>query len=295
MSSVFEATRLTKRFDRAVALENVDVEIPKHSIVGLIGKNGSGKTTLLRHLLGLYVATDGECTTLGRPSHRLTRDELVRIGSVPQECRLLDWMSVEYHIRYVASFYPRWDRERERRLCDDLELDRNATVGALSPGNAQKLAIVLALCHHPDLVILDEPVSALDPIARNKLLGFLVELIAEDDATIVVSSHVLRDIEQIVDRILCLDHGHVVGDASLDDLKDRFAEWRVTTRTGSLPGAFDESFVLRQDVNGRQALITVQAAESEIEAFELRHGVDVEIRPLNLERIFPLLLEEGAA
>jgi ABC-2 type transport system ATP-binding protein len=293
MDHVFEARELTKTFGSVTALDRVDVAVPRGSIVGLVGKNGSGKTTLLRHLLGLYLPTRGASITLGVASGELGRDQLARIGAVHQESRFLDWMTVEQHVRYVASFYPRWDRDREQRLCRDLELDADALVGALSPGNVQKLALVLAMGHHPELLVLDEPVSALDPIVRNTLLSFLVELTATDEATVVVSSHVLRDIEQIVDRVICLDVGRVTTEASLDELQERYAEWRVLAPLGGLPDRFDEPFVLRQQVNGRQALLLVRRAAAELETFRRRHGVEVEIRPLNLERLFPLLVEEG--
>ena len=132
---------------------------------------------------------------------------MIRIGFVPQEIRLIDWMTVEQHLSYVASFYPRWDGERQARLLRELELDTASTVGALSSGNVQKLAVILACCHHPELLVLDEPVSDLDPIARGgRLLEFLLELLREDETTIVVSSHVLRDVEKIVDHgCVCLD------------------------------------------------------------------------------------------
>jgi ABC-2 type transport system ATP-binding protein len=293
MEHVFETKDLTKKFDATVALDHVTLGVPKGSIVGLVGKNGCGKTTLLRHLVGLHLPTSGTSTTLGRPSGKLGHDELVRIGNVPQENRFLDWMDVDQHIRYVASFYPRWDRDREKRLLEDLELSPGVQVGALSPGNAQKLALVLALGHHPELLVLDEPVSALDPIARGKLLSFLLELLREDDATIVISSHVLRDVEQVVDRVICLDEGRLKVSEPLDDLKERYAEWRLTVREGSeLPRRFPEPYVLRQEVNGRQASLLVRGPGAELSTFRERYPVDVEVRPLNLERMFPLLLEE---
>lgn len=294
MEYVFETKDLTKQFGATVALDRVTVGVPRGSIVGLVGKNGCGKTTLLRHLVGLYLPTAGTSTTLGRPSGRLGHDELVRIGNVPQENRFLNWMDVDQHIRYVASFYPRWDREREKRLLQDLELSPSVQVGALSPGNAQKLALILALGHHPELLVLDEPVSALDPIARAKLLAFLSELLREDDATIMISSHVLRDVEQVVDRVICLDEGRLKVSEPLDDLRERYAEWRLTVREGAkLPQSFPETFVLRQQVNGRQASLLVNGSEAELFLFRKRYPVEVDVRPLNLERMFPLLLAEG--
>ena len=236
METAFEVRELTKQFGDVTALNGISLSVPKRSIVGLIGKNGSGKTTLIRHLIGLYLPTSGACITLGCAIEDLGPGELSRIGVVHQECRFLDWMKVDQHLRYVASFYEHWDRDLEQRLLRDLELDSSARVGTLSPGNVQKLAIILAVCHHPDLLILDEPVSGLDPIAREQLLQFLLELLRQDANTIVVSSHILRDIEKIVDRIICLDEGRVKADASLDDLQDRYA--RVIGRPINLEKMF---------------------------------------------------------
>ena len=143
MRHVIETTDLSKIFndgthDATTALDGITLAVPAGSLVGLIGRNGCGKTTLMRHVVGLYLPSGGICITLGKASAELGHDELARIGVVPQENRFLEWMTVEQHIRYVASFYPRWDREREEKLCDDLELEKGVRVGNLSSGNTQK-------------------------------------------------------------------------------------------------------------------------------------------------------------
>jgi len=293
MDSVFEAKGLSKRFDDVVALDDIDLEIRPQSIVGLLGKNGSGKTTLLGQLMGLQLPTAGTSRTLGKLSSQLDHEELIHIGFVPQEIRLLDWMTVHQHLRYVSCFYPEWDRERQRRLQDELELESGAVVGSLSSGDLQKLAIILAVCHHPSLLILDEPVSDLDPIVRGRLLEFLLELLQEDRATILVSSHVLRDVEKIVDRVVCLDHGRVVTDTDLDELKERFAEWIVLARHDSLPKEFEETFILDQEISGREGRLLVDRSQAAPENFAATHQLEISSRSLNLEEIFPLLLEES--
>ena len=201
-------------------------------------------------------------------------------------------MSVRQQLAYAASFYERWDRALEHRLLGELELDGRARIHRLSPGNQQKLAILLAVCPRPRLLLLDEPVSALDPLAREQLLGFLLELLREGEVTIAVASHVLRDVERVVDRVACLDAGRLVADADLDVLQETYAEWRVVAKNGGLPVRFDEPWILDQEVQTHQARLAVRAAEVEREAFEARWHAEVESRPLSLERIFPLLLEE---
>ena len=294
MESAFEVKNLTKTFGDVTALDNVSVSVPGPAVVGLIGRNGSGKTTLLRHIIGLYLPTSGHCTTLGCPSDKLGSDELSRIGVVHQENRFLEWMKVEQQLRYVSSFYKRWDKDLEQRLVDELELEPSARVGTLSPGNAQKLGIILAVCHRPDLLILDEPISGLDPITREQFLRFLLELLHQDANTIVISSHVLHDVEKVINRVICLDKGRIKADASLDDLQERFAEWRVTVKAGRLPTRFEEDFVVSQEVDSYQARLLVKGASENLDAFKTKYGVDVDSSPLNLESMFPLLLQETA-
>jgi len=288
---VFEG--VGKSFGLLAALEGVDLRLGGGRIVGLVGRNGSGKTTLLRLACGLSLPSAGSVRVFGTPSAELTDAELARLGVVQQENRFLPWMRVRQLIDYVSSFHARWERPLARKLLTELELDEEAKVGTLSPGNAQKLAVVLALGHRPELLLLDEPVSALDPIAREALLGLLLELVQQGDTTVVVSSHVLRDVERVVDWIVCLERGRVVVDAALDDLRERYAEWRVSSRNGSLPARFDEGFVLVQQGDGRQAVLVVRDAAGAKRAFEEHHHAQVESAPLNLERMFPLWTKEA--
>ncbi len=293
MDVAFETQGLGKSFGSTVALRGIDLRVERGSIVGLVGRNGSGKTTLLRHLVGLTLPSQGHCLTLGIPSDRLGPGELARIGHVGQPSQLLGWMTVGQHLGYVGSFYPRWDRSLEERLLGELELAVTARVATLSPGNAQKLALILAVCHRPDLLLLDEPASALDPLARRALLRFLLERLREDGPTLVVSSHLLQDLEAIVDRVVCLEAGRLVADAGLDELQERYAEWRVRAGQVPLPPRFPEDFVREQSGDGRQAVLLVQAGPGELAAFRSRHGAEVEVHPLNLERLFPLLVAEA--
>jgi len=290
MKYVFEAKGLTRRFGEKIALDAIDVAIPAGSVVGLIGRNGSGKTTLIDHVLGLRLPTSGSCRTFGVETSELGARELGRVGAVHQENRLLAWMSVEQHLRYVAAFHPRWDEGRERRLVEELELSRDERIHKLSPGNAQKLAVVLAMCSRPELLLLDEPVSAMDPIARERLLKFLLELVRSDRTTVVVSSHVLRDVERVVDRVLCLERGRVCADVELDELLESYGEWVVTSENGGLPASFDEAFVLHRGGGGSRARLVVRDGEPHRAEFERRHHVLVERRPINLEAIFPFLV-----
>jgi ABC-2 type transport system ATP-binding protein len=290
MTQALELRGVTKRFGKKVALDDVSLSVPERSIIGLVGRNGSGKTTLLRHVTGLYLPTSGECVTLGCPSRDLGPKELSQIGMVNQHDTFIEWMKVEQFLRYISSFYPVWDRELEAQLVSSLEIDVNARVGTLSPGNAQKIGLVVATCHHPTLLLLDEPLSDLDPIVRARAVSMLLERFSDDRLTMIVSSHMLHDIERIVDRVVCLEAGRIVADASLDDLKEEYAEWIVSSPAGTLPTKFDESYVLKSEGDRFDARLEVRHSDAALAAFALLHGAAVEVRPLNLEKIFPLLV-----
>ncbi len=291
MDTLFELDRVTRTFGRTVALDEISLSAGAGSVIGLIGRNGSGKTTLLNLVCGLLLPTRGRCRAFGRDAAELSAAELARIGMVHQEGRLLDWMSVRQHLDYVASFYARWDQARAERLLRELELEEGARVGALSTGNRQKLSVVLAVAHRPERLLLDEPVASMDPIARARMLAFLLEVVREDGCTAVISSHVLRDVEELVDRIVCLDRGRLLVDQPLDVLQERYAEWVVVSRNGGLPARFEEPFVLRQEGDRHRSRLLVRDAERELGGFAARHRAEVEARALNLERIFPFLLE----
>ncbi len=220
MTSYIEMDDVTKRFGDVVALDHVNLRVTEPSIIGLVGKNGSGKTTLLRHVIGLQLPTSGTCRTLGQNASRLDSPELSRIGVAHQHDPLVGWMTAEALIGYVSGFYDTWDAALERHLIRQMEIDVRTPVGTMSPGNRQKLSLLLAVCHHPSLLLLDEPLADLDPIVRRDVVAELLDRFRSDDMVIVFSSHLLHDLERIADRIICVDHGRIVADAPLDDLKD---------------------------------------------------------------------------
>jgi ABC-2 type transport system ATP-binding protein len=222
MTNAFEFRDVTKRFGNKVALEAVSLTVPPRSIIGLIGRNGSGKTTLLRHITGLYLPTSGECETLGCRTADLGAAELSRIGSVNQHDTFIEWMKIEQFLRYIETFYTSWDRQLEAHLVEELEVDVTARIGTLSPGTSQKVGLIAATCHHPSLLLLDEPLSDLDPIVRARTISMLLDRFNDDELTMVISSHMLHDIERIVDRIVCVERGRIVADAPLDELREKY-------------------------------------------------------------------------
>ncbi len=284
---------LSKSFGKTQALQSVDWNLKPGMAVGLIGRNASGKSTLLQCAAGLLLPTSGTCETLGVDAGHLGEEQLCRIGYVGQTVSLLGWLSVEQHIRYVASFQPNWDMELEKALRDDFDIPAKKRVLTLSQGMQRRLALMLALCHRPDLLLLDEPFSDLDPISRKDSMTRIMDRLIEDGTSVVISSHVLHDIEKVVDHVLCLSEGSVVHESSLDALKERYGEWTVQGGVRKCPDRFPEDFVLSCETSGTQARLTIDLQNADLAAFQDRHGVQVASRSLNFEEIFPLISGPG--
>ena len=288
---VFE--NLTKSYPGQVALKAISLEIPAGHIVGLLGRNGAGKTTLLHVAAGLVLPTSGTCRTLGQHSDLLDSPELTRLGFVMQEAKFIEWMTVAQHLEFTASYYPNWDRALQGRLCEKLEVPLKHKLANLSTGDRQKVAILLGVCHRPALLLLDEPMSALDPIVRNRMLDVILERLRDDGCTVVISSHLLSDVEKIVDWIIALNAGRVVENCALDELQESFAEWTVTAPNGNPLPDFTGSSILAQQRSERLVRLTVRTSEHDAaENFAASHGVAVQSRRLSLDEMFPLLLTE---
>jgi ABC-2 type transport system ATP-binding protein len=290
MTNAFELRNVTKVFGDKTALDSVSLAVPPRSIIGLVGRNGSGKTTLLRHITGLYLPTSGTCYTLGCPTPKLGPAELSRIGAVNQHDKFIEWMKGGQFIRYISTFYPVWDRDLEHQLVEDLDVDLSGRLGVQSPGNLQKIGLIIATCHKPSLLLLDEPVSDLDPIVRARTIRMLLDRFNDEELTMVISSHMLHDLERIVDRVIFVDRARIVADESLDDLRERYAEWNVVSPTGNLPSDYAEDFVLSAEGDALQAQLIVKHSESALRDFKTRYNASIDVVPLNLERIFPLIV-----
>jgi ABC-2 type transport system ATP-binding protein len=221
MTPIISARNVIKQFGAKSVLKGVDLAIPAGSIVGLLGTNGSGKTTLLKCLVGLLRPQTGDCALFGERSWDLGAAAKARLGYVPQVISLYPWMTVADLIRYTASFYPRWNRGLIDRLREEWELPPSDRVGNLSVGQMQKLAILSALGHEPDLLILDEPAASLDPLARRRFLQLIVELAEPGGRTVLFSTHITSDLERVADTVAILRDGQIAHFGSLEDLKEQ--------------------------------------------------------------------------
>ena len=291
--SIVAMEKISKWFGGTKALDEVSLAIPSGRIIGLLGANGAGKSTLLRTIIGLYLPDEGRATTFGTVARDLGPRELARIGYVHQEGELFNWMTVGQLIRYVSAYYPNWNEDLERRYITDFEINIGTRVGSLSPGERQKVAILIAIGFKPQLLILDEPASALDPIARARFLDLLLELIQTENRTIVISSHILSDVEKVIDHAVIMDHGRIICDRSFDDLREQYHRIRLTGLHGPLPVQLPFAGVLDCRRNGTEALLTVrdqtpQCIEDQARAIDC----EAEIQSLPLEDIYRVVVNE---
>ncbi|MFT3783172.1 MAG: ABC transporter ATP-binding protein [Nibricoccus sp.] len=293
IASPLVVQNLSKSYKKVTALRDVSFEIPEGRVVGLLGRNGAGKTTLLDLACGLLLPTAGEIHTLGRSARELDSPELTQLGVVRQEGRFIEWMTVAQQLDFTASFYPAWDAALEKRLLQELELNPSRKIVQLSQGDQQKLSIVLGVCHHPKLILLDEPMSALDPIIRTRFLDLVLERLRDDGCTAIISSHLLGDVEKVIDWVVCLDAGELAVSSPFDELQESYAEWIVSAPAGGLPSRFSESYVLSAEGDARQARIRVQVddAEDALARFTASYRAEVKRRSLSLDEMFPLLTQ----
>ncbi|MFM9966503.1 MAG: ABC transporter ATP-binding protein [Planctomycetaceae bacterium] len=278
---------VTKRFSQKTVLDRLDFTVPRGSVTGLLGKNGAGKTTLLKCMLGLQTPQAGTITVLGEDSRQLSGAAKARLAYVPQEVSLYPWMKIRQVVAYTAAFYPRWNSSLIERLIAEWEINPEDKVGPLSTGQLQKLGILLALGHEPELLILDEPVASLDPAARRQFLATLLEIAVTGDRTVLFSTHITSDLERVADRVAILKEGRIVYDDELSFLKETVKRLRVSVPTElpeslrSLPG------MLHCEANGKTAVFSLRGFQLGLpERLAREWSAEVSVEDLNLEEIF---------
>jgi ABC-2 type transport system ATP-binding protein len=280
------AEGLGKSFGDKKVLEDVSFEIDAGDVVGVLGKNGAGKTTLLELVLGFTPATTGRVEVFGRESYRLPGAAKARIGFVPQQDELINQLTGADQVRVTRSFYPSWDDALIERLVRTWEVDLGEKIQRMSVGQRQKLSILLALGHRPDLLILDEPVASLDPIARRHFLEQIVEVAAGGDRAVVLSSHIVADIERLANKIWIVRDNRLYWRGDFDDLKDSIVRLHLRRR-GPLPTGITIPNAISVVTGEGYATAVVHdfSRELESEIAELT-GATPEIESLTLEDIF---------
>jgi ABC-2 type transport system ATP-binding protein len=217
MTAALQARGLTKRYGRQTALSDCTLDIPAGRVVGLVGPNGAGKTTLLQLAVGMLRPTAGSIEVLG--GHPASGpDQLAKVGYVAQDTPTYPNLTVADHLKLGAHLNPHWDDTMAQQRIDRLGLDHRRPAGKLSGGQRAQLALTLAVAKRPELLVLDEPVASLDPLARREFLQNLMEFTAESGASVILSSHLVADLERVCDYLIVLADSRVLVAGDVDEL-----------------------------------------------------------------------------
>jgi ABC-2 type transport system ATP-binding protein len=219
MSSAITLDHLTIRFGRTVAIDDLSLEVPQGKIFGFLGENGAGKTTTIRAMMGLQRPDTGTIRVLGEDSLSGNASLLQRIGHVSDDRALYRWMRVSEVMHLTAGLYAKWDSAHAARLCEEFELDPAQRVKNLSRGQVAKLALLTALAPHPELLILDEASSGLDPIVRRVLLEKLIDVSSQEGTTIFLSSHLLEEVDRVADIVAIICRGRLLAEGNKETVR----------------------------------------------------------------------------
>ncbi len=239
-------------------VNDVSFSVAPGSVLGIVGRNGAGKSSLLQCMLGLTVPQTGTAALLGCPSLALTDDVKARLGYVAQTPELFDWLRVREQISLIGGLYPGWSEARAQALSRRFDLPDDMRVRKLSPGEKQRLAIVLALAHQPELLVFDEPVASLDPVGRRDFLRSLFEQESRggEAVTVVISSHLLEDLERVVTHLLFLEQGRIQLYGARDELAEQI---RVAFTSAQLPARAGLIHAKRQEDGVWQSVIDLRS------------------------------------
>lgn len=282
MDSPISIHQLSKSFGTQNVLSNLDWNIEAGSIVGLLGRNGAGKTTLIESMLGLRECERGEVLLFGESIRQLSSEAKAKIGYVQQSAELFEWLTPRQMLRYFKALYPCWNDAKVEELMQRWNLPYDKVISKFSGGQKQRLAIIRALAHEPELLILDEPVASLDPAGRRDFLREIVDSVIDKNTTIVFSTHILSDLERVAMKVAFLAGGRIVHEQALDDLMDVSLQ---VTGPVSVLGQLQPTKVLRrsalQDGNDR---LLGQWTSSQMQ--ELSSRSDLRVEKLSLEDLF---------
>jgi len=284
--NIIELIEMRKRFDVRSVLLGVNLNVPAGTVLGLMGRNGVGKSTLIKCLLGLLKPDSGTAAVFGEDSWNLSAAAKQRIGYVPQTMPGFRWMKAGTFLDYVGSYYSQWNREKALALMKEWGIEPQMRISRMSEGEVQKLSIIRALGHEPDLLVFDEPVASLDPLARRDFLRQIVELGMDGTRTMIFSSHIASDLERVADEIAILKEGVVTWKGELAALQERIRRIRIQSGQNLHP-PLPVPNVIHSVVEGSTATLTVNdVSDEEIHRLGETLSARVTIESLNLEDIF---------
>lgn len=281
-----ETENLWRTFGSVEALRSVTLQVPRGSIFGLLGANGSGKSTLLKLLMGHLKPTRGRIRILGQPLDGERIELRERVGYVAEHHYLYEWMTVREIIHFTRAFHATWDDEKASALVGRFNLPLSKRVRELSRGNRARLALTLALSFNPELLLLDEPTTGLDPIVRRDFTTHILGERVEPKPTVLFSSHIVEEVEKVADHVGILHEGKLLLAAPITSLKESVRKIRCRTNGRAISSTDVPGFLRRESVNGDECVIVRDFTEAALQALRDRGIVPLDVESLTLEEIF---------
>ena len=288
---MIEVRNVIKEFDGFRALDDMSMTVPTGAVYGLVGPNGAGKSTIIRHLTGIYRQDAGEITIDGAPVFE-NPEVKSRIAYIPDDIFYYANASIREMMDFYRSIYPHFDAERFKKLADVFGLDPKRQMRRLSKGMQKQAAFWIAVSLRPEILILDEPVDGLDPVMRRRIWSIIMADVAENGTTVLVSSHNLRELEDVCDSVGIMNKGKIMIERSLNELQENIVKIQLALPDGeSLPEGLD---ILHKSNTGRLQSLIMHGTQEEItEKLQSAHPLFIDAVPLTLEEIF--IYELGGA
>ena len=281
---MIEAINLIKTFEETCALDGLTLTVPESAVYGLVGPNGAGKSTLIRHLTGIYRQDAGELRINGEPVYENPAVK-AKIASIPDEIPYWSQATIEDMMRFYASVYPQFDRQYYEQLGRVFDLDEKRMMRKLSKGQQKLAAFRFALAQRPEMLVLDEPLDGLDPVNRRTVWGMILGNVAERGTTVLVSSHNLRELEDVCDHVGIMNRGRMLLERSLSELQENMVKIQLVLPDGTeLPGDLE---LLHEGRTGRLRQLILRGSAEELSArLSACEPLFMDVLPLTLEEIF---------
>ena len=277
---MLELKNVTKSFDGFKALDNLSMTVPKGSVYGLVGPNGAGKSTAIRHMTGVYRPDAGEILMEGESVYENTAAK-ARMGYIPDDIFFFPSATMEDMREYYKGLYPNFDNELFHKLFEVFQLPQKGQIRRFSKGMQKQAAFHLSICTRPDLLILDEPVDGLDPVMRRQVWSLILSDVAQRGTTVLISSHNLRELEDVCDHVGIMDHGRMLLERSLADMQGSTVKLQLV---GDVPEGLE---ILHETSSGRLKTLILRGSVQEVTPIvQAANPIYFDVLPLSLEEIF---------
>ncbi|HDT11162.1 MAG TPA: ABC transporter ATP-binding protein [bacterium] len=286
MGEILRIENLYKNFGRKQVLQAFNMTLEEGKVYGLLGKNGEGKTTLIRMIMGIIPGNKGKIFYKGKPVVFNNPHYKKEIGYIPEESFFFGWMKINELLAFNSSFYPKWNAEKARKLLERLDLDGNLKIKNLSRGMKLKLGLIVALASEPELLILDDPTSGMDVPTRHDFLKNIIQEILEEGTSILFSSHLVHELEGIIEQLGILHRGKLILDADFEEVKSSAKKVRLSLDR-YVPEQFNIKGILTHRFNGSDCDLAIYPWSEEIKRdLQALNPTRMEIESMTLEEIF---------